>query len=209
MVDTNVAVLLLVNTINTVLLLANREYYQGLSCETCAPGHTRSGLGLYLGQCVPCQCNGKSASCDPETGVCQECRDSTGGDHCDQCAPGYDMSDRGCVPRDSGLLDTCQCDPRGSVSSVCSPSGQCTCRANVEGQRCDRCRPGSFHLSSGHQSGCQVNTLSDWLSQIILFSDWLSGLLLLRGHGRVRGGHLVLVHAEDASGRHQPGLPAH
>ena len=44
--------------------------YRGLSCEECAPGHTRAGRGLYLGHCEPCQCGGKSASCDPDTGTC-------------------------------------------------------------------------------------------------------------------------------------------
>ena len=44
--------------------------YKGLSCENCAPGYTRSGSGLYLGTCERCQCNGKSSSCDPESGTC-------------------------------------------------------------------------------------------------------------------------------------------
>ena len=44
--------------------------YKGLSCEACAPGYRRSGLGLYLGHCQPCDCNGKSSSCDSETGKC-------------------------------------------------------------------------------------------------------------------------------------------
>ena len=44
--------------------------YKGLSCESCAPGYTRSGLGLYLGTCQPCDCNGKSSTCDPEVGTC-------------------------------------------------------------------------------------------------------------------------------------------
>ena len=44
--------------------------YKGLSCESCAPGYTRAGRGLYLGTCQPCQCNGKSSTCDPEVGTC-------------------------------------------------------------------------------------------------------------------------------------------
>ena len=44
--------------------------YKGLSCEACAPGYRRSGMGLYLGYCEPCDCNGKSSSCDSETGKC-------------------------------------------------------------------------------------------------------------------------------------------
>ena len=44
--------------------------YKGLSCESCAPGYTGSGGGLYLGTCQPCDCNGKSSTCDPEVGTC-------------------------------------------------------------------------------------------------------------------------------------------
>lgn len=47
--------------------------HQGLSCEECSTGYTRSesNPGLYLGICVPCSCNGRSSECDPETGVCR------------------------------------------------------------------------------------------------------------------------------------------
>lgn len=44
--------------------------HQGLSCEDCAPGYTRSGDGIYLGLCERCNCNGHSDECDTETGVC-------------------------------------------------------------------------------------------------------------------------------------------
>ena len=44
--------------------------YKGLSCEDCAPGFTRDNSGLYLGLCHACDCNGKSSSCDAETGQC-------------------------------------------------------------------------------------------------------------------------------------------
>lgn len=44
--------------------------YTGLSCEDCAVGYTRSDSGLYLGTCEPCDCNGRSRECDPETGEC-------------------------------------------------------------------------------------------------------------------------------------------
>ena len=29
--------------------------------------------------CVPCQCNGHSNSCNPETGVCMDCQHNTTG----------------------------------------------------------------------------------------------------------------------------------
>lgn len=45
--------------------------HQGLSCEDCSPGYTRSQEGLYLGLCEPCSCNGHSDDCDADTGVCR------------------------------------------------------------------------------------------------------------------------------------------
>ena len=54
--------------------------YDGQFCEQCASGYTRvtpSG-GPYV-TCVPCQCNGHSNSCHPETGVCMECQHNTTG----------------------------------------------------------------------------------------------------------------------------------
>ncbi|XP_055305941.1 basement membrane-specific heparan sulfate proteoglycan core protein-like isoform X2 [Sitodiplosis mosellana] len=57
--------------------------HQGISCEDCARGYTRSDNGLYLGVCLPCDCNGHSDECDAETGVCHNCGDNTEGDHCE------------------------------------------------------------------------------------------------------------------------------
>ena len=54
--------------------------YKGLSCEDCAPGYARSTSGLYLGTCKPCECNGKSNSCDPEFGTCLVRIDTRGPD---------------------------------------------------------------------------------------------------------------------------------
>ncbi|KAJ1522549.1 hypothetical protein ONE63_001735 [Megalurothrips usitatus] len=128
--------------------------HQGLSCEECSTGYTRSesNPGIYLGVCVPCNCNGHSSECDPESGVCRDCRGYTMGDQCEQCLPGFDGdATRGdCHPRDSG----CHCDPRGSISSQCNSDGSCVCKTNVEGHSCDYCRPGTFDLSSANSEGC-------------------------------------------------------
>lgn len=56
----------------------------------------------------------------------------------------------------------CMCDSAGTLPRACSSpeecqcnqrSGQCSCRANVEGQNCDRCAPDTWNLASG--TGCQ------------------------------------------------------
>ncbi|XP_060518138.1 basement membrane-specific heparan sulfate proteoglycan core protein isoform X3 [Cylas formicarius] len=130
--------------------------YAGLSCEDCAYGYTRSGDGIYLELCVPCECNGYSNDCDPEIGVCRNCRDNTYGEHCDLCRPGY-VGDpaRGqpCIPR-SDEPAPCSCDERGAAYSECR-NGICQCKPNVEGPSCDRCRNGTFGLDAVSIDGCE------------------------------------------------------
>lgn len=60
---------------------------------------------------------------------------------CDSCEFGYwNLSHPdGCIP--------CDCDPLGSLSSFCEPSGgQCECKPGVGGQRCDSCGRGLYGL---------------------------------------------------------------
>nr|XP_018666843.1 basement membrane-specific heparan sulfate proteoglycan core protein [Ciona intestinalis] len=121
--------------------------YEGLSCEDCAPGFTRSGGGIYLGLCHSCQCNGHSDQCDSETGVCQSCRDNTSGDRCEQCNVGYFGDATQGTPADCRL---CACPGYGdnSFSDTCeyntdSRNLVCTnCREGHVGDRCERCAPG-------------------------------------------------------------------
>lgn len=44
--------------------------YTGLSCEDCDVGYKRSLEGLFLSFCEPCECNGHSDTCEPESGKC-------------------------------------------------------------------------------------------------------------------------------------------
>lgn len=52
----------------------------------------------------------------------------------------------------------CVCDYRGTVREVCDASGRCLCRRGVDGERCDRCRPGhhSFPSCQGECDGGHV-----------------------------------------------------
>ena len=54
---------------------------------------------------------------------------------------------------DGGLNKPCECDPTGSESTLCDKyTGECPCKKNVVGRRCDRCAPGTYGFSS---EGCK------------------------------------------------------
>uniref|UniRef100_A0A452UH64 Laminin subunit beta 4 n=1 Tax=Ursus maritimus TaxID=29073 RepID=A0A452UH64_URSMA len=97
-------------------------------------------------------------------GVCEDCRHNTEGQHCDRCKPLFyrdplkAMSDPyACIP--------CECDPDGTLSGgMCvshsdpalgTVAGQCLCKENVEGAKCDQCKPNHHGLSAADPVGCQ------------------------------------------------------
>ena len=51
------------------------------------------------------------------------------------------------------LYLACNCDPQGSESAICDDwGGQCVCKPNVIGRRCDRCAPGTYGFGP---AGCR------------------------------------------------------
>ncbi|XP_073431896.1 laminin subunit alpha-2 isoform X2 [Dendrobates tinctorius] len=145
--------------------------YYGLSCESCSPGFYRMASaspgrrpGLTLGTCVPCQCNGHSDICDPQTSVCQTCKHNTTGDHCEQCAQGFYGLVRG-FPDD---CRPCACPlyiPSNNFSPTCIMQGtndyRCTaCPRGYEGQHCERCASGytgNPGIPGGSCQECECN----------------------------------------------------
>uniref|UniRef100_A0A8C0JBQ8 Heparan sulfate proteoglycan 2 n=1 Tax=Chelonoidis abingdonii TaxID=106734 RepID=A0A8C0JBQ8_CHEAB len=121
--------------------------YQGLSCQDCAAGYTRTGGGLYLGHCELCECNGHSDSCHPETGACSNCLHNAAGEFCEQCAPGYYGDATTGTPED---CQPCACplsEPENQFSRTCeSLAGggyRCSaCEPGYTGQYCEQCAPG-------------------------------------------------------------------
>ncbi|XP_051777109.1 laminin subunit beta-2 isoform X3 [Erpetoichthys calabaricus] len=147
----------------------------GRNCEMCKPFYFKDPTKDMRdpGVCVACDCDpdgslngGICDSHDDPTlrmiaGQCR-CKEHVEGQRCDKCKSGYfglsAENPKGCQP--------CQCDPQGSVSSVCDPSGgRCRCRPNVFGRQCDLCAPGTFGFGpSGCKScDCSADGSRSWL----------------------------------------------
>ncbi|KAK9515757.1 hypothetical protein VZT92_026376 [Zoarces viviparus] len=54
---------------------------------------------------------------------------------------------------------SCQCDPQGSLSGECDKvGGQCRCKANVMGRRCDQCAPGTYGFGVNGCTACDCHS---------------------------------------------------
>ncbi|XP_039372294.1 laminin subunit beta-1 [Mauremys reevesii] len=136
----------------------------GRQCDRCLPG--------YWGfpSCQPCQCNGHTDDCDPYTGECLNCRDSTTGHNCERCLGGYYGdpvlgSGDHCRPcpcpdgPESGrqFASSCYQDPI-TLQIVC------VCDVGYIGSRCDECASGFFgdpEEIGGVCQPCQCNNNID------------------------------------------------
>ena len=79
---------------------------------------------------------------------------------------GYELAVRardGCFV----LLVECACERQGSRSGVCQPlGGQCQCRNNIIGRRCDQCQPATYGFGNdfgclGAYAVCRADVISD------------------------------------------------
>jgi len=120
-----------------------KENVIGRRCEECMIG--------YFGfpNCRPCECG--DLLCDDE-GKCI-CPPNTLEPDCTTCKPythSYDVV-RGCAD--------CDCNLQGirnaSTDLACDQSnGQCKCRENVTGQKCDQCAPGFYGFPNCQKCTC-------------------------------------------------------
>ncbi|KAM4040964.1 laminin subunit alpha-2 isoform 3-T3 [Anomaloglossus baeobatrachus] len=123
-------------------------------CDKCAPNHW--GYSIISG-CKACDCGGPgslSTQCNPDTGCCF-CRPNFSGDKCISCRVGYRNYPH-CVNCDCSLAGTKpeNCDRETEKCPCAEETGQCSCKMNVEGVHCDRCKPSTFGLHVGNPLGC-------------------------------------------------------
>ncbi|NXO10183.1 USH2A protein, partial [Oriolus oriolus] len=132
----------------------------GRNCELCKDFHYRqAGADLSaIDVCKPCDCYAtgtkyKSLLCDNIGGQCN-CKRHVSGRQCNQCQEGFynlqQSNPDGCSP--------CNCNTSGTVNGdiTCHQnSGQCKCKANVIGLRCDSCNFGFKALRYSNEDGCE------------------------------------------------------
>ena len=139
--------------------------FAGQTCEHCATGFFNHP------SCEPCACDPMgviydgsstfsclsrsvidlSLACD-QRGQCH-CKPNFGGRQCNQCAPGKarfvcrSFIDHRCVS--AGYFRypdciPCSCDMHGSLGLSCEQlTGQCICKGNFVGEKCQECAPGT------------------------------------------------------------------
>ncbi|XP_031295017.2 laminin subunit alpha-1 isoform X1 [Camelus dromedarius] len=147
----------------------------GDSCSRCCPGYHqqpwRPGTVSSGNTCEECNCHNKAKDCYYDEsvaqqkrsldtagqlrggGVCIDCLQNTMGVNCETCTDGYYRPHK-VSPYEDHPCHPCDCDPRGSLSSVCIKDdhhsdihrgkwpGQCPCKEGYAGEKCDRCQFG-------------------------------------------------------------------
>ncbi|XDV45701.1 hypothetical protein PO909_013751 [Leuciscus waleckii] len=149
--------------------------YLGDSCQQCAPGYYRDTKGLFLGKCVPCNCNGHSDQCLDGSGICVNCRHNTAGNHCEKCLGGFHGNNT--VDGHAVSCSSCPC-PLQVVSNnfaircVEKPRHmQCMCMPGYAGSKCERCAPGYYGNPMVIGSTCQPCNCNGNSDPNMLFSD--------------------------------------
>ena len=117
--------------------------------------------------CRKCECSrnidlSAIGNCDRTTGECLRCIDDTAGFNCEKCKSGF-YGDA-LAPRNIGDPQNCapcQCNPFGTFHSdenqlpECnSITGKCSCKPNVVGHDCEKCKDGFWNINSN--VGCEA-----------------------------------------------------
>ncbi|XP_029011451.1 laminin subunit alpha-5 isoform X2 [Betta splendens] len=149
--------------------------YLGDSCQKCAPGYYRDTIGLFLGKCVPCSCNGHSDHCLDGSGICKNCQHNTIGDHCERCQGGFLGNNS--LDGQAVSCSSCPCPlrvPSNNFAEGCLQKNdrmQCLCMPGYAGPHCERCAPGFYGNPMVLGSSCQLCHCNDNTDPNMLFID--------------------------------------
>lgn len=103
---------------------------------------------IYLDFDGSCFCNGRAASCDPKTHVCQNCTGGTIGYQCEKCPDDLRLDKTGNC---SAVLDPeCSCNGHSTkcIEEMCQE-----CEGNTMGDQCELCEVGYFGDAT-NRNGC-------------------------------------------------------
>ncbi|GFT98444.1 laminin subunit gamma-1 [Nephila pilipes] len=144
--------------------------HTGHQCDMCVDGYFGDPSGRFgpARPCRKCECNGNIdpnavGNCNTTTGQCLKCIYNTAGWTCERCLAGY-YGDALTMPK--GGCKRCTCylpgtiEPERGTNPCESTGGQCRCKADVIGRRCDKCRKGYWNIDSGQGcSACDCNRI--------------------------------------------------
>ncbi|RWS05481.1 laminin subunit beta-1-like protein [Dinothrombium tinctorium] len=152
----------------------------GSNCERCKDLYNdlewQPAIGREINACKKCNCNNHATRCRFDRavfdaskgvsgGVCEDCQHNTEGKNCEFCKAFF-YRDPSRAIDDPYVCQPCDCDPQGSLDDgICDHmdnaqsgmvAGKCHCKANVDGRRCDRCKPGYWNMDKFNPEGCQA-----------------------------------------------------
>ncbi|XP_057219104.1 laminin subunit alpha-5 isoform X1 [Triplophysa rosa] len=160
---------------NNVEICLCRGNYLGDSCQQCAPGYYRDIKGLFLGKCVPCNCNGHSDQCLDGSGICVNCRHNAAGDHCERCQGGFHGNNS--IDGHAVSCSSCPCPLQVASNNFAvrcvekRNNMQCLCMPGYAGFKCERCAPGYYGNPVVIGSTCQPCHCNGNSDPNMLFSD--------------------------------------
>ena len=155
------------------------HHTKGRNCEVCEDLYNdlewKPAVGEEQNACKRCNCNNHAQTCQFDHavfeasgrvsgGVCHACEHNTQGKNCEQCKPFF-YRDVTKPLDDPNVCLPCDCDPRGSFDDgICDSaddnqtstvSGNCHCKMNVKGRRCDECKAGYWNFREENPFGCE------------------------------------------------------